>query len=57
MRGERTSPPSPCTGDDTLYSVGGNGADLVDCGSGIDTVKKGVDSYLGRFVGCERFVG
>jgi Ca2+-binding RTX toxin-like protein len=53
------------TGDDALYGGPGNdtlnsmfdrGADLVDCGAGIDTVKKGPYPNLDRFVGCERFV-
>ena len=39
-------------GDDTIYSAG----DYVDCGSGVDTVKKGIDTNLDRFVGCEKFV-
>jgi hypothetical protein len=29
--------------------------DVVDCGSGTDTVKKGAE-WIDRYVGCERFV-
>ena len=43
-------------GNDTVYSVGDYEGDLVDCGSGIDTVKKGSDQNLDSFVNCERFV-
>jgi Ca2+-binding RTX toxin-like protein len=44
-------------GNDTVHSVGDNAGDYVDCGSGTDTVKKGSDQNLDRFVDCERFVG
>ena len=40
-------------GGDTIYSSG----DYVDCGTGVDTVRRGADTNLDRFVGCERFVG
>jgi len=43
-------------GNDRLHSTGDGGADYVDCGAGIDTVKKGSGQSLDRFVGCERFV-
>ena len=43
-------------GNDRLHSMGDGGADYVDCGAGIDTVKKGSGQSLDRFVGCERFV-
>jgi hypothetical protein len=36
--------------------VGDNAGDYVDCGTGTDTVKKGSDQNLDRFVDCERFV-
>jgi hypothetical protein len=36
--------------------VGDGEGDYVDCGAGTDTVKKGSDQNLDRFVGCERFV-
>ena len=42
--------------DDTIYSAGDHAGDYVDCGSGIDTVNRGADTNLYRFVGCERFV-
>jgi Ca2+-binding RTX toxin-like protein len=42
-------------GNDTVYSVGDNAGNYVDCGTGTDTVKKGSDQNLDRFVGCERF--
>jgi Ca2+-binding RTX toxin-like protein len=42
--------------DDTLHSVGDQDGDLVDCGSGTDSVQKGSDQNLDRFVNCERFV-
>jgi Ca2+-binding RTX toxin-like protein len=42
-------------GNDTVYSVGDNAGDYVDCGTGTDTVKKGSDQNLDRFVDCERF--
>jgi hypothetical protein len=29
----------------------------VDCGDGHETVQKGSDQNLNRFVGCEKFVG
>jgi Ca2+-binding RTX toxin-like protein len=43
-------------GNDRLNSMGDGGADYVDCGAGIDTVKKGSGQSLDRFVNCERFV-
>ena len=43
-------------GNDRIFSVGDGAGDIVDCGSGTDTVKKGADLNLDRFVGCERFV-
>src|SRR5215204_4254798 len=43
-------------GNDFLHSVGDNAGDLVDCGSGTDTVQTGSDQKLDRFVNCERFV-
>ncbi len=43
-------------GNDRLHSMGDGGADYVDCGAGIDTVKKGSGQSLDRFVNCERFV-
>ena len=36
--------------------IGYSESDVVDCGSGIDTVKKGSGQNLVRFVDCERFV-
>ncbi len=39
-----------------MYSAGDNAGDYVGCGSGYDTVKKGADTSLDRFVGCERFI-
>jgi Ca2+-binding RTX toxin-like protein len=53
------------SGSDNLYSGPGNdfissaddgAADYVDCGDGHDTVKRGSDTNLDRFVGCEEFV-
>ena len=43
-------------GADTVYSVGDNAGDVVDCGLGTDTVKRGQDQNLDRFVNCEKFV-
>jgi len=43
-------------GNDFVSSVGDGDGDYVDCGDGYDTVKKGSDQNLDRFVGCEKFV-
>ena len=43
-------------GNDTVFSVGDGEGDHVDCGSGTDTVKRGSDQNLDRFVDCERFI-
>lgn len=45
-------------GNDYMY--GGAGDDFINSvgdGDGYDTVKKGSDQNLDRFVGCEKFVG
>jgi Ca2+-binding RTX toxin-like protein len=42
-------------GADTIYSVGDDEGDVVDCGLGSDTVKKGSDQDLDRFINCEKF--
>ena len=42
-------------GSDTIYSAGDGRGDLVDCGSGYDSVVKGPDTNLDRFVNCEYF--
>jgi hypothetical protein len=44
-------------GNDFIFSVGDGAGDYVDCGDGYDTVQKGSDQNLDRFVGCEKFVG
>ncbi len=43
-------------GNDFISSVGDGAGDYVDCGDGHDTVQKGSDQNLDRFVGCEEFV-
>ena len=43
-------------GNDFVHSVGDNAGDRVECGGGIDTVKRGADQNLDLFVDCERFV-
>lgn len=43
-------------GNDFVLPVGDAAADYVDCGDGYDTVKRGSDQRLDRFVNCEKFV-
>ena len=43
-------------GADMIFSEGDGKVDVVDCGAGIDTVKKSPKEQLDRFVGCENFV-
>ena len=43
-------------GKDTFYTAGDSAVDVVDCGGGTDTVKKGEGVGLDRFANCERFV-
>jgi len=43
-------------GSDLIGSEGDGKQDIVDCGSGIDAVKKSPIEQLDRFVNCERFV-
>jgi Ca2+-binding RTX toxin-like protein len=38
-------------GPDTIYPVGDDG-DIMDCGLGTDTVKKGSDQNLDRCINC-----
>jgi Ca2+-binding RTX toxin-like protein len=42
-------------GNATIYSEGDGEGDVVDCGSGTDTVMKNGQEQLDRYVGCERF--
>ena len=42
-------------GSDNLYSCPGNDF-ISSVGDGHDTVQKGPDANLDRFVGCEKFV-
>jgi Ca2+-binding RTX toxin-like protein len=43
-------------GNDFISSADDGAADYVDCGDGHDTVKRGSDTNLDRFVGFEEFV-
>ena len=38
-----------------MTSTGDNAGDFVDCGDGLDAVRKGADLGLDRFVNCEEF--
>ena len=42
-------------GDDLVISTGDDAGDFVDCGDGVDSVRKGSDQGLDRFVDCEKF--
>jgi hypothetical protein len=36
-----------------VISTGDGAGDYVDCGDGVDSVRKGADQGLDRFVNCE----
>ena len=42
-------------GDDIVVSTNDGAGDFVDCGAGVDAVRKGADLGLDRFVNCEEF--